>query len=126
VVSVLSAAVTVPGYLAIFGMVHISALPRSTLILQGLIQGGIHGVLATLGFTHAIPVLGVSRGVIFAVVVPVVSVLIGIPLLHEIPSLQQWFGVGIATAGLLAAILLPGLLGRVARLSHRYAPPTDR
>jgi len=58
--------------------------------------------------------LGVSRGVIFAAVVPVISVLMGIPLLHENPSLQQWFGVGVATTGLLAAILLPGLLGRVA------------
>jgi len=114
VVSVLSAAVTVPGYLAVFGTAHIIALPRSALLVQGLIQGGLHGILATLGFTHAIRVLGVSRGVIFAAVVPVISVLMGIPLLHENPSLQQWFGVGVATTGLLAAILLPGLLGRVA------------
>jgi drug/metabolite transporter (DMT)-like permease len=71
-------------------------------------------VLATLGFTHAIRVLGVSHAVFFAAVVPVVSVLIGIPLLHEIPSLQQWLCVGVATTGLLAAILLPDLLGRVA------------
>ncbi|HEY1797931.1 MAG TPA: DMT family transporter [Stellaceae bacterium] len=113
VVSVLSAAVTVPGYLAVFGTAHIVELPRGALLAQGLLQGCMHGVLATLGFTHAIRVLGVSRAVFFAAVVPVVSVLIGIPLLHEIPSLQQWLGVGVATVGLLATILLPSLFRRV-------------
>lgn len=126
VVSVLSAAAAIPGYLVIFGTAHLLALPRNALLAQGLIQGGMHGVLATLGFTHAIRVLGVSRGVIFAAVVPVVSVLIGIPLLHEIPGLQQWFGVGLATLGLLAAILLPGLRERIAGLSRRSAAGTDR
>ncbi len=126
VVSTLSALVTVPVYLATIGTAHILALPRDALLTQGLVQGGMHGVLATLGFTHAIWALGVSRAVFFAAVVPVVSVLIGIPLLHEIPSLQQWFGVGLATAGLLAAILLPALLGRVVRLSTVNPPVTDQ
>lgn len=114
VVSVLSALAIVPGYLAVFGTTHIVALPRCALLPQALLQGGLHAVLATLGFTHAIRVLDVSRAVFFAAVVPVVSVLIGIPLLHEIPSLKQWLGVGVATTGSLAAILLPGLLGRIA------------
>jgi len=114
VVSVLSALVTVPGYFALSNTAHILVLPRGALLAQGLVQGGLRGVLAILGFTHAIRVLGVGRAVLFAAVVPVVSVLVGIPLLHEIPTLQQWLGVGIATTGLLAAIPLSGLLARVA------------
>ncbi len=53
VVSTLSALVTVPVYLATIGTAHILALPRDALLTQGLVQGGMHGVLATLGFSHA-------------------------------------------------------------------------
>jgi drug/metabolite transporter (DMT)-like permease len=113
VVSVLSAAITIPGYLTVYDTAHLFALPRHSLLIQGLIQGGLHGILATLGFTHAVRVLGVSRAVFFAAVVPAVSVVIGIPLLHEIPSLQQWIGVGLATIGLLGAVLLPRLFARL-------------
>jgi drug/metabolite transporter (DMT)-like permease len=111
VVSVLSAAVTLPGYLAISGISHLATLALSTLLFQGLLQGGMHGVLATLGFTHAVRVLGVSRAVFFAAVVPAVSVLIGIPMLYEIPSVEQWLGLGLVTTGLLTAVLLPRLFG---------------
>ena len=96
---------TIPGYFVVSGPKHLPALSLGTFLLQGLIQGGMHGILATLGFTHAIRVLGVSRAVLFATVDPVVAVLIGIPILHELPTAQQWLGVGLATAGLLATVL---------------------
>jgi drug/metabolite transporter (DMT)-like permease len=112
VVSVLAAAVTTPGYVVVSGTARLSALSLGTLLFQGLVQGGVHGILATLGFTHAVRVLGVSRAMFFAAAVPVVSLLIGVPLLHELPTAQQWLGVGLASLGLLAAVLLPGLLGR--------------
>ena len=110
VVSVLSAVVTLPTYLAVSGTAHLQTLQLATLAFQGILQGAIHGILATLGFTHAIRVLGVSRAVFFAAVVPAISVLIGIPALHEIPSIEQWSGLGLVTIGLLGAMLLPRLL----------------
>ena len=117
IVSVLSAVATVPGYIAFGGGAHIATLPMHLVIWQGLLQGGLHGVLATLGFTHAVRVLGVSRAVFFAAVVPAISVLIGIPALHEIPSVAQWLGLGVVTLGLMIAILLPPLL-RPTRRKH--------
>jgi drug/metabolite transporter (DMT)-like permease len=36
--------------------------------------------------------------------VPAVSILIGIPILGEVPSVEQVFGVVLATAGMLYAV----------------------
>jgi drug/metabolite transporter (DMT)-like permease len=118
VVAVLSAVVTVPGYLAVADIAHLRTLPVSALVFQGILQGAMHGILAMLGFTHAVRVLGVSRAVFFAAVVPAISVLIGIPALHEIPSAEQWLGLGVVTIGLLAAVLLPPVL-RIGIGYHR-------
>jgi drug/metabolite transporter (DMT)-like permease len=103
VVSVLSMAVTMPAYQVVVGASHLLSFPIGALATQGLIQGGVQGVLATLGYTHAIRVLGVSRAVLFPAAVPAVSVLIGIPVLGEIPSSMQWLGLALVTIGLLSA-----------------------
>jgi drug/metabolite transporter (DMT)-like permease len=116
VVSVLSMAVTLPAYLAVVGVNHLLSLPIHALAAQGLIQGGMQGVLATLGYTHAIRVLGVSRAVLFPAAVPAVSVLIGIPALGEIPSSMQWLGLALVTTGLLAASGVQRLLLAPRRL----------
>ena len=104
VVSVLSMGITLPAYLAVVGVSHLLSLPIGQLAGQGLAQGGVQGVLATLGYTHAIRVLGVSRAVLFPAAVPAMSVLIGIPALGEIPSLTQWLGLALVTIGLLTAL----------------------
>jgi hypothetical protein len=83
-------------------------------LAQGLVQGGVcMRYWQCLALPTRFDLLGVSRAVFSRP-----PYLIGIRLLREIPSLQQWFGVGLATTDLLPAILLPGLLGRVARLSR--------
>jgi drug/metabolite transporter (DMT)-like permease len=48
--------------------------------------------------------------VLFPAVVPAVSIVIGIPILGEIPSAEQIVGVVLVTAGLLSAV---GLLRRL-------------
>ena len=104
VVSVLSLLVMIPGYLALVGWPHLYALPLGPLLLQGLIQGGLQGVIGILGYSHAVRVLGVSRAVLFPAVVPAVSILIGIPIVGEIPTLEQVGGMLLVTIGLLSAI----------------------
>ena len=104
VVSVLSALVIVPIYLAWIGLPHLLALPMGSLALQALIQGVLQGVLGIIGYSHAIRVLGVSRGVLFPASVPAVSILIGVPILGEIPTIEQVVGVMLATAGMLYAV----------------------
>ncbi len=104
VVSVLSAVITVPGYLVWVGLPHFLALPLGSTALQSLVQGFFQGVVGIAGYSHAIRVLGVSRGVLFPAMVPAVSILIGIPILGEVPGAEQIIGVVLATAGMLYAV----------------------
>jgi drug/metabolite transporter (DMT)-like permease len=108
VVSVLSAVVMIPGYLLFAGLPHLLSLPMRSIIVQGLLQGGLQGVIGIVGYSHAIRVLGVSRAVLFPASVPAVSILIGIPVLAEIPATEQIAGVVMVTAGLLYAIVGTG------------------
>jgi drug/metabolite transporter (DMT)-like permease len=104
VVSVLSAPLMALGYLAFVGLPHLRGLPTGSLIVQGLLQGGLQGVVGIVGYSHAIRVLGVSRAVLFPASVPAVSILIGIPILGEIPTIEQITGVVLVTAGLVYAV----------------------
>ena len=104
VVSVLSALAMIPGYLLFVGVPHFCSLPIQSLVVQGSLQGGLQGVIGIVGYSHAIRVLGVSRAVLFPASIPAVSILIGIPILGEIPSQEQIIGVGFVTVGLLYAV----------------------
>lgn len=112
VVSVLSALLMIPGYLLFVGLPHLCALPVETLVVQGLIQGGLQGVLGIVGYSHAIRVLGVSRAVLFPASVPAASIVIGMAVLGEIPATEQIAGVLLVTIGLLIAV---GLFQRMQR-----------
>jgi drug/metabolite transporter (DMT)-like permease len=110
VVSVLSMVVATPTYLLWAGAAHLAALPVATLALQGLVQGGLQGVVTMIAYTRAVILLGVSRAVLFPAIVPAVSVLVGIPIVGEIPSALQIAGLALVTAGLLVTI---GVLDRL-------------
>jgi drug/metabolite transporter (DMT)-like permease len=60
--------------------------------------------MGILGYSHAIRVLGVSKAALFPCAVPAASLLIGIPVLGEIPSAEQVAGMAMVTVGLLVAI----------------------
>jgi drug/metabolite transporter (DMT)-like permease len=115
VVSVLSMVVATPTYLLWAGTAHVAALPVATLALQGLVQGGLQGLVTMIAYTRAVILLGVSRAVLFPAIVPAVSVLVGIPIVGEIPGLLQIAGLALVTAGLLVTI---GVLDRL-RLALR-------
>jgi drug/metabolite transporter (DMT)-like permease len=112
VIAVLSMAVTTPTYLLWAGMAHVAALPLGTLTLQGLTQGGLQGVVTMIAYSQAVLLLGVSRAVLFPAIVPAVSVLVGIPIVGEIPGGLQIAGLALVTIGLLTTI---GVLGRLLR-----------
>ncbi len=100
VVSVLSFAITTPAYLGTMGMAHLAALPLGLLAFQGMVQGGVQGALTMVAYSQAVMLLGVSRAVLFPAIVPAVSVLIGIPIVGELPSMLQVAGLGLVTLGL--------------------------
>jgi len=104
VVSFLSLILMLPGYLLWYGMGHVRALPLGAMAVQGLVQGFGQGVLAITAYSQAIRVLGVSRAVLFPAMVPAVSILVGIPIVGELPDAFQIAGLLMVTAGLLGAI----------------------
>ena len=111
VVSVLSCVLTIPAYLAAMGTAHLAALPLGFLAFQGLVQGGLQGAVTMIAYSQAVMLLGVSRAVLFPAIVPAVSVLLGIPIVGEIPSALQIVGLGLVTLGLLTTV---GGLRRIA------------
>jgi len=110
VVAVLSMCVAVPAYVGYRGLDHLAQLPAGALAVQGLMQGLVQGVLTLMAYSRSIAILGVSRAVLFPAIVPAISILIGIPLIGEIPSHTQVVGLGLVSIGLLIAV---GVLGRL-------------
>lgn len=104
VVSVLSMLVTIPGYLVLVGFDRLASLSVAALAVQGVMQGALMGVVTLLAYGRAVALLGVSRAVLFPATVPAFSVLVGIPVVGEIPNMTQIAGLSLVTIGLLVAI----------------------
>ena len=104
VVAVLSFVMTTPIYLAVMGVAHLQALPLGMLAFQGLVQGGLQGAITMVAYSQAVIFLGVSRAVLFPAIVPAMSVLVGIPIVGEIPGGLQISGLCLVTLGLLTTV----------------------
>ncbi|MFO1159749.1 MAG: DMT family transporter [Reyranellaceae bacterium] len=104
VVAVLSCLCMTPIYFAWDGADRLAVLPLGALALQGLVQGGLQGAVTMVAYSRAVILLGVSRAVLFPACVPAVSVLIGIPIVGEMPSALQVGGLVLVTVGLLTTI----------------------
>jgi drug/metabolite transporter (DMT)-like permease len=115
VVIVLSSLVTTPAYVLWVGVAHIRALDLATMAFQGLVQGGVQGAFTMVAYGQAVVLLGVSRAVLFPAIVPALSVLLGIPIVGEIPGMLQVAGLALVTLGLLTTVGAPGLLARTFR-----------
>jgi drug/metabolite transporter (DMT)-like permease len=102
-VAVLSLALYVPLYLP-FGGAHLAAAPWREIAIQAVFQGALSAVVALLLYTRAVAILGAARGAVFAALVPGFTLLIAIPLLHELPTQLQIAGVVLVTAGMLFAL----------------------
>ena len=109
VVGVLSLCISAPVYLAYRGPAHLTNLPFAALAVQGVVQGLVQAVITIMAYSRAISILGVSRAVLFPAIVPAISILIGIPLLGEVPNALQFAGLLLVSFGMLVAI---GILGR--------------
>ncbi|WP_420391233.1 DMT family transporter [Acuticoccus sp.] len=118
--SVLSAAVFVPWYLAFDSLERIAALPGPTLVAQLVVQGVLSGIVAILAYTRAAQLIGASRAAVFPALVPVIAILIGVPVANEVPEPMQAVGIAIVVLGLLTAI---GALRRPLRAARRALRP---
>ncbi len=103
-VSVLSAAVYAPGFIAIEGFDRLAQAAPSMLLAQILVQGVLSGVVAVIAFTKAAALIGTARAAVFPAMVPAVAILLGVPIAGEIPTALQLVGVGVVTVALLVAL----------------------
>jgi drug/metabolite transporter (DMT)-like permease len=103
VVGVLSMLLYLPGY-AWFSGTALAAAPWREILIQSVFQGVLSAIVALLLYTRAVAILGAARGAVFAALVPSFSLLLAIPLLHEIPTSLQILGVVLVTAGMVFAL----------------------
>jgi drug/metabolite transporter (DMT)-like permease len=102
VVAVLSL-VYLPGYV-LFAGPQLATAPWSEIAIQAVFQGLLSAIVALLLYTRAVAILGAARGAVFAALVPSFSLLLAIPLLHEVPTPLQIVGVVLVTAGMVLAL----------------------
>jgi drug/metabolite transporter (DMT)-like permease len=103
IVAVLSLLFYIPPYLVASGA-QLAAAPWREILIQGVFQGVLSAVVALLLYTRSVALLGAARGAVFAALVPSFSLLIAIPLLHEVPTPLQTIGVVLVTLGMLFAL----------------------
>jgi drug/metabolite transporter (DMT)-like permease len=87
-----------------FGVWH-HPIAASTLHLvsQAVLQGVFNSALAIVLLTFAVRRLGAQLTALFSPAIPVLTTLIAIPLLGEVPTVGQWMGVLIVFGGMLSA-----------------------
>jgi drug/metabolite transporter (DMT)-like permease len=93
-----------PFYLALAPGKLLTA-PRGEVVFQAVYQGIGVAVLALFFYTYASRALGPTRASLFMPLIPVVSVLLGVPVLGEVPSLVQLVGILMVSAGMAVAAL---------------------
>jgi drug/metabolite transporter (DMT)-like permease len=104
IVSVLSM-VYVPGYV-LFGYDGFPATSIAHVIVQAVLQGVINSVVALYLVTYAVQKLGAQLAALFSPLIPVITTLLAIPLLGEIPGALQWIGIVIVVLGMVSAAIL--------------------
>jgi drug/metabolite transporter (DMT)-like permease len=108
VTSVLSAILYLPIYY-FFLPQTVQGAPWSLLIFHSFYQGVMTAVVALFLYGKAVHTLGASTAAAFVPLVPVITLLLGIPFLGEIPGPLEVVGVALVFFGLLVVVVkLPG------------------
>lgn len=102
VICVMSMLTYMPFYL-LFAQSHISLQLWPDVLLQTVYQGVITGVLALVVFNKGIHILGAARAGSVIPLIPALSTLLAIPVLHEHPSALEWTGIAAVSFGVSLA-----------------------
>jgi len=105
-VTYFSALLYCPAYFLLNGAGALFSAPASVVLEQALVQGILTGIVALFAYSRAVHLLGAARASVFTAVAPLASILIGIVLVHEVPTPGQWLGLVVASIG-MAVILRP-------------------
>ena len=102
-----TAIVSVPSlaYLPVYALLRPGLLgaPLGVVLLQAAYQGVLNAVVALYLYGVAVRALGPARGSLVPPAVPVLTALLAVPVLGEVPTAAQWLGVALVFAGLVAA-----------------------
>ena len=93
-----SLAIYLPVYLALFGT-RLARLSLADLAIQAIFQGVLVTIISIVLYGRAVAILGASRGAAFGALVPALSALFAIALLGEWPSVTDWLGIALISAG---------------------------
>lgn len=97
-VSTGSLVIYLPIYLALYGT-RLARLPLAEIAVQAIFQGVLVTIVSLLLYGRAVAILGASGGAAFGALVPALSALLALPLLHEWPSETDWVGIVLISAG---------------------------
>lgn len=75
------------------------AVPIHDIALQAIVQGLLTGVVALLLYGRVVGLLGATGGAAFLALTPVMTALMGIPVLDEFPSALDWLAIAIISSG---------------------------
>jgi drug/metabolite transporter (DMT)-like permease len=107
-----------PFYVALAPM-RLLAAPPAEVVFQATYQGIGVAVLALFLYTYATRALGPTSASLFMPLIPVIAVLLGIPVLGEVPSAVQLVGIVVVSAGMVLATM-PSSRRTAARLASSY------
>ena len=116
VVVVLASLIFTPAFLILSDVSRLASAGAGMLALQVLAQGLGAGLVAVLGYSRAVALLGPGRAAFFGAVVPGAASLLAIPVLDEVPTTMQVLGIVAVVSGLLLAFGAVRLLLAQARL----------
>lgn len=102
IITVISAALFLPIYALLPGG-GLLAASWSEIVVQLVYQGPLTGIVALLVYTRAIALLGATRTAAFTALLPLTTLVLGIPVLGEWPSLGDAAGALLAAVGVLLA-----------------------
>ncbi len=75
---------------------------------QALFQGIVNSILTLYLVTFAVQRLGAQLASLFNPLVPILTTLIAIPVLDELPAATQWLGIGLVIVGMVTAAMGQG------------------
>ena len=74
-------------------------VPASDIALQAVVQGVLTAIVALLLYGRMIGILGASSGAAFVALTPLMTALLGIPILGEWPATGEWIAIAVISIG---------------------------
>lgn len=103
IAAVASCIVYLPTYLMLVGPQRLLAAPWQEVLWQGAYQGVLTALVSMVLYGYAIMLIGPSAAAAFISLGPVIAALLAIPILQEWPSLTDWIGIAVISAGVYLA-----------------------